>query len=104
MDQNPGDHPINSIWKYPSAWPARESKPDQWVSYAVMDQTWKLVTNQDASYVELYDIGTDLYEKQDLKTRHPTQVGKLLAKLEDWKKTLPAKPAGNVFSTERLLK
>ena len=85
------------FWKYPSAWPARASKPDHLVSYAVMDQTWKLLANKDASYVELYDIAKDLYEKNDLKTQNPKEVEKLLTKLKDWKKTLPTKPEGDVF-------
>lgn len=90
------------FWKYPSAWPARASKPDHWVSYAVMDETWKLVANKDASYVELYDIAKDIYEKNDLKNERPREVEKLLAKLEKWKSTLPTKPTGHVFSVERL--
>ena len=66
-----------------------------------MDQTWKLVTNNDLSYVELYDIAKDAYEKNDLKAQHPETVKQLLKKLEAWQKTLPAKPEGNVFSAER---
>ena len=89
------------FWKYPSRWPASKSKPDHWVSFAVVDQTWKLVTNDDLSYVELYDIAGDVYEKKDLKAQHPDTVKQLIQKLEDWKKTLPAKPTGNVFSAER---
>jgi N-acetylgalactosamine-6-sulfatase len=89
------------FWKYPSRWPASNSKPNHWVSFAAVDQTWKLVTNNDLSYVELYDITRDVYEKKDLKARHPETVKQLIKKLEDWQKTLPAKPKGNVFSAER---
>ena len=89
------------FWKYPSRWPASKSKPDHWVSYAVVDQTWKLVTNADLSYVELYDIAKDRYEKGDLKEQHPDTVEQMLAKLKAWQSSLPAKPAGNVFSAER---
>jgi arylsulfatase A-like enzyme len=89
------------FWKYPSRWPASNSKPDHWVSFAVLDQTWKLVVNNDLSYVELYDIASDPYEKNDLKDQHPETVKQLLKKLEAWQKTLPAKPEGNVFSAER---
>ncbi|WP_372794521.1 sulfatase [Pontiella sp.] len=88
-------------WKYPSKWPARESKPDHWVSYAVVDQTWKLVTNEDLSYVELYDIANDQYEKTDLKNQQPETVKQLIQKLEAWQQSLPAGPAGDVFSAER---
>lgn len=89
------------FWEYPSRWPASDSKPDHWVSFAVVDQTWKLVTNNDLSYVELYDIAKDVYEKDDLKAQHPETVKQLLKKLEAWQKTLPAKPEGDVFSAER---
>ncbi|MDF7808780.1 sulfatase-like hydrolase/transferase [Pontiellaceae bacterium B12219] len=88
-------------WKYPSKWPARDSKPDHWASYAVVDQTWKLVTNEDLSYVELYDISNDPYEKTDLKEQQPETVKQLIQLLENWQQTLPAKPEGDVFSAER---
>ncbi len=89
------------FWKYPSPWPARESKPDHWVSFAMVDQTWKLVTNQDLSYVELYDIANDVYERKDLKDLRPETVKRLLGMLDSWQKSLPAGPVGDVFSAER---
>ena len=89
------------FWKYESPWPARDSKPYHWVSFAVVDQTWKLVANKDLSYVELYDIADDPYEKTDLKTEKPETVKQLLEKIKDWQKTLPNKPEGKVFSSER---
>lgn len=89
------------FWKYPSRWPASKSKPDHWVSFAVVDQTWKLVANKDLSYVELYDIAGTPYEKDDLKEGQPNVVQRMLGKLKTWQHTLPAKPEGNVFSAER---
>lgn len=89
------------FWKSDAAWPARKTAPDHWVSYAVVDQTWKLVTNRDGDYFELYDIAADPFEKADLKESRPEVVQQLLEKLEAWKATLPAKPTGNVFSNER---
>ena len=89
------------FWKYPSRWPASKSKPDHWVSFAVVDQTWKLVSNKDHSYVELYDIAKDFREQDDLKDQHPDIVKQLLEKLKGWQSTLPAKPEGSVFSAER---
>ena len=47
----------------------------------------------------LYDrvlIGTS-----DIATDNPEVVKDIVAKLEAWKATLPAKPAGDVFSAER---
>lgn len=89
------------FWKMSGAWPIQKSRPHHWVSYAVVDQNWKLVANRDSSYVELYDIAADVYEKNDLKEEKPQVVEQLLAKLNAWKATLPAKPTGDVFSAER---
>ena len=89
------------FWKYPSKWPALKSRPDNWVSYAVVDQTWKLITNIDLSYVELYDIANDTYEATDLKEQKPEIVEHLLQELKDWQNTLPLAPEGDVFSTDR---
>jgi N-acetylgalactosamine-6-sulfatase len=89
------------FWKYPSRWPAPKNTPDLWVSFAVVDQTWKLVANQDLSYVELYDIANDPYEKTDLKDQQPETVAQLIKQIEAWQETLPANPEGDVFSELR---
>jgi len=90
------------FWKYPSPWPAPQNRPDHWVSYAIRDQQWKLVTNRDASHAELYDITVDPYEKNDLKKEHSEVATQLQVKLAQWKKTLPVKPNARLFSVERL--
>ena len=89
------------FWKYPSRWPASKNRPDHWVSYAVVHQNWKLVSNRDGTHVELYDIAASPYEDNDLKASKPEVVSTLLSQLEDWKATLPAAPTGDVFSSER---
>ena len=89
------------FWKYPSSWPASKNRPDHWVSYVIRDQNWKLVTNRDSSYVELYDIVADPYEKNDLKAKNPEVVRQLQKKLAQWKQSLPAKPDASLFSSER---
>jgi len=89
------------FWKYPSRWPAAKNKPDHWVSYAVVHQEWKLVANRDLSHAELYRITQDTFEKNDLSKAEPNAANAMLAKLEQWQSTLPAKPSGNVFSAER---
>jgi arylsulfatase A-like enzyme len=91
------------FWKFPSNWPGSATNPNHWVSYAVVHDAWKLVTNRDASYVELYDITRDPYEENDLKDANPMIVEQLQAKLEDWQATLPVGPTGDVFSAERAL-
>jgi len=84
-----------------SAWPARAMKPDHWVSFAVVDQNWKLVANRDLSHSELYDLSQDAFEKNNVENSKPEIAKKLLAKIADWKKTLPKTPSGNVFSSLR---
>jgi arylsulfatase A-like enzyme len=90
------------FWKMASSWPPNKSRPYHWVSYAIVDQNWKLVTNGDSSYLELYDIVADPYEKDDVKETEPEVATRLLQKIAQWKSTLPAKPSGNVFSAERV--
>ncbi len=89
------------FWKALSRWPAPTATPDHWVSYAVVHQRWKLVTNRESTYSELYDLGSDPFEKRNLKEQEPEIVSRLLEHLEDWKRTLPDKPVGKVFSAER---
>jgi arylsulfatase A-like enzyme len=89
------------FWKMDAAWPARKTAPFHWVSYAIVDQRWKLMTNEDGSYVELYDLVMDAFETSDLKDKQPDVVKQLKEKIDQWKATLPAKPSGNVFSKER---
>ncbi|VGO18371.1 sulfatase family protein [Pontiella sulfatireligans] len=89
------------FWKFDSPWPAQQGKSDHWVSFAVVDQTWKLVANKDMGYVELYDIAADPYETNDQKEQHPEVVKQLLKKIDAWRKTLPVKPEGDVFSELR---
>ncbi|MEM9161048.1 MAG: sulfatase-like hydrolase/transferase [Verrucomicrobiota bacterium] len=89
------------FWKFPSPWPAKKSKPDHWVSYVAMQDRWKLVTNNDGSYIELYDIMDDVYEKRDLKASQAEVAKELVAMLEAWKAELPDGPSGDVFSELR---
>ncbi len=85
-----------------SSWPANKLKPHHWVSWAVVDQKWKLVASKNLGYIELYDILNDPFETNDLKEKEPEIVKSLLKQLTQWQTTLPSKPSGNVFSAERL--
>ncbi len=89
------------FWKATSPWPARKSKPDHWVSYAVVSKKWKMVTNRNSQYVELYDLVIDPFEKNDLKEKYPDKVKQLKKMLTQWQESLPKKPTGNVFSKLR---
>ena len=89
------------FWKTVAPWPARKTKPDHWVSYAVVSENWKLVANRDAKHVELYDLVADPLEKSDLKAKHPAKVSQLRKMLVQWQGALPPKPTGDVFSNLR---
>ncbi|MEM7369392.1 MAG: sulfatase-like hydrolase/transferase [Bacteroidota bacterium] len=89
------------FWKMQARWPISQSRPDHWVSYAIVDQHWKLVGNHDLSYVELYDIAVDVYEQHDLKKMHPRLVSSLIEQIQLWKESLPEKPDERLFSNER---
>jgi hypothetical protein len=52
-------------------------------------------------HYELYDISSDVNEKQDLKDKHPKVLAQLKAQLTEWQATLPEKPTGDVFSELR---
>lgn len=88
-------------WKFPSAWPANKNRPDHWVSWAIMDEQWKLVANRDLDYIELYQISNDPFEKNNVLKDQPAAANKLVSKLKDWKATLPERPSGDVFSRLR---
>lgn len=89
------------FWKMNASWPINKNRPDHWVSYAIVDQYWKLVANQDLSYVELYDIAKDVYEKNDLKEENAEIVSSLIQQIQDWQKSLPEGPSEKLFSKER---
>ncbi|MFC5051843.1 sulfatase [Rubritalea spongiae] len=77
------------------------SKSEHWASYAVVSDKWKLLTNQDQSYIELYDIVADPLEQNNLASKDPETSQMLTKKLSNWIATLPTKPTGNVFSDLR---
>ncbi|WP_435675612.1 sulfatase family protein [Polaribacter sp.] len=89
------------FWKFDSSWPAKKNAPDHWVSYAVVDQNWKLVANNDLSYFELYDIVADTYEKNDIKEQYEEVSKKLISSIKQWQQELPKEPSKKLFSKER---
>ena len=93
------DKPL--FWKMQSSWPPRQNAPYHWVSYAIVDQHWKLLANEDLSHVELYDIAADPMEQSDLAETRAEVVNQLREKITQWKASLPEKPTGDVFSEER---
>ncbi|MDP6595295.1 MAG: sulfatase-like hydrolase/transferase [Candidatus Poribacteria bacterium] len=91
------------FWKAQSAWPAPEDRPDHWVSWAIVQETWKLVANGNLDHVELYRIDADLSESTNVAESQSGTVQILLGMTKDWQNTLPEEPDGDVFSTERAL-
>ena len=89
------------FWKMHSPWPIQKARPYHWVSYAIVHGNWKLLTNRDSTYSELYDINADPYEKADVSKEKPEVVKQLIQQVDDWKSTLPQSPSGDVFSRER---
>lgn len=89
------------FWKTDARWPASETKPEHWASWVVVQENWKLLLNKDLSYHELYQLSEDPLEEKDLSSEKPEVVSRLEKSLEEWRATLPAKPTGEVFSSER---
>lgn len=89
------------FWKFPSGWPAPKNRSNHWVSWAVVDGHWKLVTNRNQDHIELYEISTDPYEKNNRFESERTIANNLVTKVKEWQATLPTKPSGDVFSELR---
>lgn len=89
------------FWQIDATWPPRNDAPAHWATHAVVDQEWKLLTNEKSGYVELYDIVADPMEKNDLAAAKPEAVTQLMEKLAQWKATLPLKPDANCLSQGR---
>ena len=89
------------FWKMQAGWPIRKSRPHHWVAYAMMHDRWKLLTNRDRDYFEVYDLNADPLETTDVSDQGSAPLVKLRSDLEAWIKTLPKKPTGGVFSAER---
>ena len=84
-----------------SSGPIPRSRPHHWVSWAVVHQDWKLMCNRDMTYAELYNITRDPLEQSNLADARPQKVGELRTQIEEWKRSLPARPMGDVFSEQR---
>ena len=89
------------FWKIGAAWPPNPERPDHWVSWAITKDRWKLVGNQDLSYLELFDIAGDLAESNDLKEDKVQLAEEMLTALKHWQTTLPEKPPAGVLSSLR---
>ncbi|MDA8744776.1 sulfatase-like hydrolase/transferase [Rubripirellula amarantea] len=89
------------FWKITGNSNHEQPKYYHWASYAIVHDRWKLLGNKDMSYVELYDIVADAYEKVDLKSSHADVVDDLVGQITEWKADLPATPDPKNFSALR---
>jgi len=58
---------------------------------AVRDGEWKLIEWYEDGSLELFNLATDLGEKQNLATTQPERVKQLLAQLRAWRAEIGAK-------------
>lgn len=89
------------FWKYSGRGSGLKPKSYHWVSYCIVDQNWKLLADEEMTYVELYDIVADPYEKADLRDSSPDVTKNLIGTLKKWVSSLPAKPNEKNFSSLR---
>ncbi len=89
------------FWRMQGRGKPGQSNSFHWVEYCIVDQNWKLVSDEALAYVELYDIVADPYEEKDVQNSHPEVVVQLKQKLAVWKSTLPATPDPVNFSSLR---
>ncbi|MGJ8633000.1 MAG: sulfatase family protein [Luteolibacter sp.] len=85
-------------------WQSQSARPNRSDSFAILEGKWKLFASSDNKIIELYEITKDPLEKTDVKKDHPEVVEKLVAKLDEWKKTLPENPDPKLFSATRKAK
>ncbi len=89
------------FWKMSGRGKPRNQDSYHWVSYATVNGKWKLMTDRDQSYFELYDIVKDPLEKENLAEQEPAVVAELHDSITSWIETLPSGPTGDVFSSLR---
>lgn len=75
-------------------WRGTHGKPANWPELAMRDGHWILLMTADRKRVELYDIGRDRAQEQNLAAAEPARVEAMTGALRAWKATLPAAPAG----------
>ena len=81
-----GPAPQRSLfWHFPH-YTNQGSRP----SGAMRDQNWMLVEYYDANTVELYDLGVDIGERQNLAAQNPDRVATMRAALAAWRREVHA--------------
>jgi arylsulfatase A-like enzyme len=80
--------PLFWEWRFPYSGedPYRQNS---WVTSAVRDGNWKLLSDKDRKRTELYDISQDPYELKSFAVTYPGKVRDLIKKWDNWKSELP---------------
>jgi arylsulfatase A-like enzyme len=95
--QTSADRPL--YWHYPS-YGNQGGEP----SSIIMQGDWKLIHYHEDGREELYDLGNDIGEQNDLAKKHPQKVKEMRAQLNQWLKETKAKfpiPDPQFDSTKR---
>ncbi len=85
-------------------WRGGISKDYTWPTLGMRQGKWKMLVNKELNKLELYDLEKDWAEKNNVAADFPEVVEQLSVKLEDWKKSLPAKPLARCCSAARAKK
>ena len=71
-------------WKW-----SGEHNEDYWAAYAMRDEQWVFLMSEDRSRIELYDIGQDRAQENDLAAQHPERIERMRRATDQWIETLP---------------
>jgi len=80
--------PLFWEWRFPY-YGSNPQLGNSWVSAAVRDKNWKLLTDSLKKRIELYDMSIDPYEARNLASENPGKVAELMKKWINWKRKLP---------------
>lgn len=87
----PRSHRGAICWRRPpdrKTWPPLG--PQRLPDLAIREGDWKLLCDYDGGSPQLYDLGRDAGEKNDLAAREPEVVARLTAQVVAWHRDLPA--------------
>lgn len=65
--------------------------------YAVIGNRYKIISTDDRSSFELYDLVNDPFEENDLASEKPEVVQKMKSVLDEWIKSCSASAAGSDY-------
>ena len=82
-------------------WRSASKKGENWPVAAVWQGGSKLLLGKHDSRVELFRLPSDRLEENDLGALEKEEVERLSGLLDEWRKALPAGPAGDCFSGAR---